>query len=86
MRVDLVRILTRILFGETFHLIVTAIIKTLQLALQIVFKRTRTILILFWHVYRAVNVMEELIYGAILVQLVSKVKLGMQIDAAIINS
>ena len=82
---DHVRMLTRILYGETFHLIVIAIIKTLQLALQIVFKRTRTILILFWHVYRAVNVMEERICGAILVQLASKVKLGMRNDAVSIN-
>ena len=80
------RILIRILYGETFHLIVPAIIKTLQLAPRIVFKRTRTILILFWHVYRAANVMGGRICGAILVQLVSKVKLGMQIDAVSINS
>ena len=82
---DPVRMLTRILYGETFILTVTAITKTLQLALKIVFKRTRTILILFWHVYRAVNVMEERIYGTILAQLVSKVKPGMKIDASIIN-
>ena len=83
---DLVRILTRILYGEIFNLIVPATTKTLQLVLQIVFKRTRMISIHFWHVYRAVNVMEELICGAILVQLVSKVKLGMKNDAVIINS
>ena len=82
---DHVRMLTRILYGETFILTVTAITKTLQLALKIVFKRTRTILILFWHVYRAVNVMEERICGAILVQLASKVKLGMRNDAVSIN-
>ena len=84
--VDPVRMLTRIPYGETFRLIVTAITKTLQPAPQIVFKQTRTILILFLHVYLAVSVMEEQIYGAISVQLVSKVKLGMKNDAVVINS
>ena len=83
---DPVRMLTRILYGETFNLIVTAITKTLQPVPQIVFKLTRTISILSWHVYHAVNVMEEQICGAILVPLVSKVKLGMKIDAVVINS
>ena len=82
---DPVRMLTKILYGETFLLTVTAITKTLQLALKTVF-RTGTILILLWHAYRAVNVMEERIYGTILAQLVSKVRPGMIIDAVIINS
>ena len=84
--VDPVRMLTKILYGETFRLNVTAITRTLQLAPQIVFKRTKMTLILFWHVYRAVNVMEERICGAISLQLVSKVKLGMKDDAVIISS
>ena len=54
-------------------------------AQAIVFPKIIKISIRFWHVYLAVLVVAEQIYGAISAQLVNKLKLGIKTDAAIIN-